>query len=168
MKNSWITFYFEQINKSNIYYVRISVYFRANWLHSFSQFLFVIGNSPFFNIEKFPKFLNPSRLITPYFLSFFLSFFLFKNFSQIFKIFLRRRKFREICSHPIRGCSLILSREWHEKSSDGIESIDQLLADGTTDSFLRRISYDTAFLRNIPERYSILPTCLLNLFAVIS
>lgn len=129
--------------------------------HNFS---FAIGNSPFFNIEKFPKFLNPSRLITPYFLSFFL----FKNFSQIFRIFLRRRKFREICSHPIRGCSLILSREWHEKSSDGIESIDQLPADGTADSFSRRISYDTAFLRNIPERYSILPTCLLNLFAVIS
>lgn len=75
--------------------------------HNFS---FAIGNSPFFNIEKFPKFLNPSRLITPYFLSFFL----FKNFSQIFRIFLRRRKFREICSHPIRGCSLILSREWQE------------------------------------------------------
>ena len=79
------------------------------------NFYFAIGNSPFFNIEKFLKFLNSSRLITPYEISFFLSFFfLFKNFSQIFKIFLRRRKFREICSHPIRGCSLILSREWQE------------------------------------------------------
>lgn len=89
MKNSWITFYFEQINKSNIYYVRISVYFRANWLHSFSQFLFVIGNSPFFNIEKFPKFLNPSRLITPYFLSFFF----LRIFHKFLKFFFAEENF---------------------------------------------------------------------------
>lgn len=89
MKNSWITFYFEQINKSNIYYVRISVYFRANWLHSFSQFLFVIGNSPFLNIEKFPKFLNPSRLITPYFLSFFF----LRIFHKFLKFFFAEENF---------------------------------------------------------------------------
>lgn len=85
MKNSWITFYFEQINKSNIYYVRISVYFRANWLHSFSQFLFRYWKFSIFQYWKIPKIFK-SFPINYSLLSFFLSFFLriFHKFLEFF------------------------------------------------------------------------------------
>lgn len=164
MKNSWITFYFEQINKSNIYYVRISVYFRANWLHSFSQFLFVIGNSPFFNIEKFPKFLNPSRLITPYFLSFFF----LRIFHKFLKFFFAEENFeRFVLTRYEAAAWFFPESDTKSRPMESNRLISYRLMERPI-SFSRRISYDTAFLRNIPERYSILPTCLLNLFAVIS
>lgn len=85
MKNSWITFYFEQINKSNIYYVRVSVYNRANWLHSFSQFLFRYWKFSIFQYWKIPKIFK-SFPINYSLLSFFLSFFLriFHKFLEFF------------------------------------------------------------------------------------
>lgn len=164
MKNSWITFYFEQINKSNIYYVRISVYFRANWLHSFSQFLFVIGNSPFFNIEKFPKFLNPSRLITPYFLSFFF----LRIFHKFLKFFFAEENFERFVLTRYEAAAWFFPKS--DRKVVRWNRIDWSATGWWNSRFFSKanlLRYD-AFLRNIPERYSILPTCLLNLFAVIS
>lgn len=64
----------------------ISVQIDYTVSHNFS---FAIGNSPFFNIEKFPKFLNPSRLITPYFLSFFF----LRIFHKFLKFFFAEENF---------------------------------------------------------------------------
>lgn len=155
------------INKwCNIYYVSVT---RANWLHSFQHFLtffFGIGNSSFFDIKKFPTLLNPSWLITPYeiFLSFFLS---FKNFWQIFKIFLHRRIFREI----VRSVFTRYEAWFFPESDRKVVSWNRIdwsaIGWWNSDSFLRRIAYDT-FPRWTLEKYSILATRLLNLFTVIS
>lgn len=91
MKNSWITFYFEQINKSNIYYVRVSVYNRANWLHSFSQFLFRYWKFSIFQYWKIPKIFK-SFPINYSLLSFFLSFFL-RIFHKFLKFFFAEENF---------------------------------------------------------------------------
>lgn len=111
----------------------------------------------------FLKFLNPPWLIIPHeiFLSFFLSF--FKNFWQIFKIFLRQRKFREI----VRFVFSHEAEAWFFPESDKkVVSWNRIDWSATgwwnSDSFLRRIAYDT-FLDRILEKYSILTTCLLNL-----
>lgn len=152
------------INKwCNIYYVSVT---RANWLHSFQHFLtffFGIGNSPFFDIKKFPTLLNPSWLITPY--EIFLSFFLLRIFDKFLKFSFAEEIFE-------RSSDLFSPEAWFFPESDrkvvSWNRIDWSAIDWwNSDSFLRRIAYDT-FPRWTLEKYSILATRLFNLFTVIS
>lgn len=117
------------INKwCNIYYVSVT---RANWLHSFQHFLtffFGIGNSPFFDIKKFPTLLNPSWLITPY--EIFLSFFLLRIFDKFLKFSFAKEFFERSSDLFSPDTRLDSFQRVTEKSSHGIESIDQLSADG--------------------------------------
>lgn len=139
----------------------ISVQIDYTVSHNFS---FAIGNSPFFNIEKFPKFLNPSRLITPYFLSFFF----LRIFHKFLKFFFAEENFeRFVLTRYEAAAWFFPESDTKSRPMESNRLISYRLMERPI-SFSRRISYDTAFLRNIPERYSILPTCLLNLFAVIS
>lgn len=166
MKNSWITFYFEQINKSNIYYVRVSVYNRANWLHSFSQFLFRYWKFSIFQYWKIPKIFK-SFPINYSLLSFFLSFFL-RIFHKFLEFFFAEENFeRFVLTRYEAAAWFFPESDTKSRPMESNRLISYRLMERPI-SFSRRISYDTAFLRNIPERYSILPTCLLNLFAVIS